>query len=440
MAGFHTVQQAGAGSLGEQTYKPLLKPGLHKIIGFAQRTQGLMVARGNPRLHSLEQLADGQVRFVNRALGTARLLLDELLAQQRIARSRIKGYRHTELARRRAQAIAAGQADAGLGIEAAARARPGLRAPGDGGLPPGLPEVGARGAGGPGPVPRSAGAGLAWPVAWPPGYQPAQQLGQVLAMSRLLAWWKYRGEKKPKTRAAEGAARAQARRSGSRRRCRRARAGSSCGTWATSCAGAWPTRHRAAPCGCRTRARVVTVGIGLEAGVAEGGAGPLPDIAPETAVCGLVGGHLPFHLGGQAPAGPAAPGIGLPPAQVRRATSRPRARCCRTSAATPPCPPARRPICSTCRGARRPSSPWACCSHSQPAGSQARGGRSRRRRRTRRTASSSRAGHRSRIRARPPRAPGARCRGVALPAFKPRRQRVAGSHSGSRTSPAAAAA
>ncbi|HBH38687.1 MAG TPA: LysR family transcriptional regulator [Curvibacter sp.] len=214
MAGFHTVQQAGAGSLGEQTYKPLLKPGLHKIIGFAQRTQGLMVARGNPlRLHSLEQLADGQVRFVNRALGTGtRLLLDELLAQQRIARSRIKGYRHTEPSHAAvAQAIAAGQADAGLGIEAAARAR-GLDF-----VPlvtedyhlvclkSALEE----------PAVQALCRVLQGPD-WPglllklPGYQPAQQLGQVLAMSRLLAWWKYRGEKKPKTRAAEGARRPRA--------------------------------------------------------------------------------------------------------------------------------------------------------------------------------------------------------------------------------------
>ncbi len=200
MAGFHTMQQAGAGSLGEQTYKPLLKPGLHKIIGFAQRTQGLMVARGNPlRLHSLQQLAEGQVRFVNRALGTGtRLLLDELLAQQRIARSRIKGYRHTEPSHAAvAQAIAAGQADAGLGIEAAARARgldfvplvtedyhlvclksaleePAVQA---------LCEV---------------LQGPDWPgqLQQLPGYRPAKQMGQVLAMSRLLAWWKYRGAKK----------------------------------------------------------------------------------------------------------------------------------------------------------------------------------------------------------------------------------------------------
>ena len=209
MAGFHTVQQVGAGSLAEQTYKPLLKPGLHKIIGFAQRTQGLMVARGNPlRLHSLQQLAEGQLRFVNRALGTGtRLLLDELLAQQRIPRSRIKGYRHTEPSHAAvAQAIAAGQADAGLGIEAAARAR-GLD------FVPLVTEdyhlVCLKSA-----LDEPAVQALCQVLQgpdWPglmrqlPGYQPAQQMGEVLAMSRLLNWWKYRGAKKK----AEPAARAQ---------------------------------------------------------------------------------------------------------------------------------------------------------------------------------------------------------------------------------------
>lgn len=213
MAGFHTVQQAGAVSLGEQTYKPLLKPGLHKLIGFAQRTQGLMVARGNPlRLHSLQQLADGQVRFVNRALGTGtRLLLDELLAQQRIARSRIKGYRHTETSHAAvAQAIAAGQADVGLGIEAAARAR-GLD------FVPLVTEdyhlVCLKSA-----LEEPAVQALCRVLQspdWPalllqlPGYRPAAQMGQVLAMSRLLAWWKYRGEKKPKAKEGTRRPRAQ---------------------------------------------------------------------------------------------------------------------------------------------------------------------------------------------------------------------------------------
>jgi len=54
MAGFHTLLGTGKKTLTERTYKPLLQPGQHKIIGFAQRTQGLMVAKGNPLgLHSI---------------------------------------------------------------------------------------------------------------------------------------------------------------------------------------------------------------------------------------------------------------------------------------------------------------------------------------------------------------------------------------------------
>jgi len=48
MAGLHTLQAAQAGSLAQRTYKPLLRPGRHKIIGFAQRSQALIVANGNP--------------------------------------------------------------------------------------------------------------------------------------------------------------------------------------------------------------------------------------------------------------------------------------------------------------------------------------------------------------------------------------------------------
>ncbi|WP_010102183.1 substrate-binding domain-containing protein, partial [Verminephrobacter aporrectodeae] len=48
LAGFHTLEQPAADSLSARIYRPLLQPGLHKIIGFAQRTQGLIVAPGNP--------------------------------------------------------------------------------------------------------------------------------------------------------------------------------------------------------------------------------------------------------------------------------------------------------------------------------------------------------------------------------------------------------
>jgi len=126
MAGFHTPRLPGPGTLAQQTYQSLLRPGLHKLIGFARRTQGLMVAPGNPlALKSLTDLQRTGARFVNRALGTGtRVLLDELLAQGGTSPSAINGYEVTEPSHAAvAQAVASGAADAGLGIEAAARSR-----------------------------------------------------------------------------------------------------------------------------------------------------------------------------------------------------------------------------------------------------------------------------------------------------------------------------
>ncbi len=123
MAGFHTLENPARGSLAEKIYKPLLKPGLHKIIGFATRTQGLIVARGNPLgLQGLQDVAGNKVRYVNRALGTGtRVLLDELLMQAALDPQRITGYSTTEPSHNAvAHAIASGAADAGLGIEVAA--------------------------------------------------------------------------------------------------------------------------------------------------------------------------------------------------------------------------------------------------------------------------------------------------------------------------------
>ena len=126
MAGFHTLQHPAPGSLAERVYKPLLQPGLHKIIGFAKRTQGLMVARGNPLgLQSLPDLKLRSARFVNRTLGSGtRVVLDELLAQSGLSAPDIQGYERTEPSHTAAaHAVASGAADAGLGIELAARAQ-----------------------------------------------------------------------------------------------------------------------------------------------------------------------------------------------------------------------------------------------------------------------------------------------------------------------------
>jgi putative molybdopterin biosynthesis protein len=126
MAGFHTRIKPARGSLSQRTYKPLLQPGRNKLIGFARRTQGLIVAPGNPLgLRTVDDLTRRGVRFVNRALGTGtRVLFDELLADAGIAPASVRGHERVEPSHAAvAHAIVTGMADAGFGIEANARVR-----------------------------------------------------------------------------------------------------------------------------------------------------------------------------------------------------------------------------------------------------------------------------------------------------------------------------
>ena len=128
VAGFHVPPLAGGSAQFAGAMKPLLKPGLHKLMGCVRRTQGLMVQRGNP-LH-LQDLADLRAgrgrapRFVNRQSGSGtRLLMDHLLAERGIAAASVLGYdgppedSHVAVA----AAVASGVGDVGPGIEAAAR-------------------------------------------------------------------------------------------------------------------------------------------------------------------------------------------------------------------------------------------------------------------------------------------------------------------------------
>ena len=126
LAGFHALVDAPPRSQTARTYRPLLKPGRHRLIGFATRSQGLIVAAGNPlRLAGVADLARRGVRFVNRARGTGtRVVLDELLAETHTSATAIDGYDRIEPSHRAvAQAVASGSADAALGIEAVARDR-----------------------------------------------------------------------------------------------------------------------------------------------------------------------------------------------------------------------------------------------------------------------------------------------------------------------------
>lgn len=201
MAGFHTLEQPGRQSVAARAYRSLLKPGLHKLIGFALRTQGLMVAPGNPlRITGLADLKRAGLRYVNRAEGTGtRVLLDELLAQAGLHATDLQGYASQEPSHTAvAQAVASNAADAGLGIEAAAREK-GLA------FVPLIQEryhlVCLKSE-----LPSPAVAALLtalksgeWQTTLQqlPGYSvDGAQSGQVLALSKVLPWWRYRQEKK----------------------------------------------------------------------------------------------------------------------------------------------------------------------------------------------------------------------------------------------------
>lgn len=195
MAGFHTRLGPVSGSLAQQTYKPLLRPGQHKLIGFATRVQGLIVAPGNPlSLGSLADVKNRRARFANRSRGTGtRVLFDDLLVECGLQASEIDGYEREEPSHAAvAEAVSSGQVDAGLGIEASAKAR-GLDF---------VPlvaeqyhlaclksklELAATRA----LVDVLRSADWQRRLARLPGYTPVQS-GEVLAMSKVLPWWSFR--------------------------------------------------------------------------------------------------------------------------------------------------------------------------------------------------------------------------------------------------------
>lgn len=198
VAGFHVPPLQGGSPQFAGAMKPLLKPGLHKLIGCLRRTQGLMVARGNPPglrgLADLVQNPGRPLRFVNRQAGSGtRLLMDHLLAASGLAPTSIAGYfdapedSHVAVA----AAVASGVADVGPGIEAAAR-QFGLDfipliaedyylvCLKDALAHPAVLKL------------RAALEGDAWVQALRslPGYEPARS-GEVLSLTQALPWWHF---------------------------------------------------------------------------------------------------------------------------------------------------------------------------------------------------------------------------------------------------------
>ena len=105
-------------------YRPWLGGRPYRLIHVAVRSQGLMVAAGNPKkLYEPKDLARPGVRFINRQPGSGtRLLLDLLLQQARVAPARISGFEQWEYTHAAIAAyVASGMADAGYGVETPAR-------------------------------------------------------------------------------------------------------------------------------------------------------------------------------------------------------------------------------------------------------------------------------------------------------------------------------
>jgi len=124
LAGTHLIDE----ETGEYNVSYLRKhlPGRKVVlVNLVYRTQGFIVPRGNPKgIRGFEDLARGDVVFVNRQAGAGtRLLTDLALRKLKIDPSQVKGYHHEEFTHMAvAAAVASGAADTGLAVLSAAQA------------------------------------------------------------------------------------------------------------------------------------------------------------------------------------------------------------------------------------------------------------------------------------------------------------------------------
>lgn len=122
LAGFHVP--VGEFKLAAQPYLKWLDPEQHALIHLAYRTQGLFIARGNPKkIQGLMDLQREDLRFVNRQTGSGtKMLLEMLLAKEAISTKSIIDYDSAEYTHAAVAAfVASNMADVGFGVETAAR-------------------------------------------------------------------------------------------------------------------------------------------------------------------------------------------------------------------------------------------------------------------------------------------------------------------------------
>ena len=121
MAGIHLLDP-DMGTYNESYIHRYFPDGDGILLRCVDRVQGLMVASGNPlNIRGFDDIA--RLRYVNRQGGSGtRILCDHLLKENKIDSSIINGYAREEFTHTAVAAqIAAGTADAGLGIYSAAK-------------------------------------------------------------------------------------------------------------------------------------------------------------------------------------------------------------------------------------------------------------------------------------------------------------------------------
>ena len=119
LAGFHLSTDPEQIAL----YRALLQPRSDRLIRFAIREQGLVLPAGNPKgVREFADIPAKRLRFVNRQRGSGtRQLIDQMLRQSHTEPAEIKGFGEEEFTHHAVAAtIAAGKADAGVAVRAAA--------------------------------------------------------------------------------------------------------------------------------------------------------------------------------------------------------------------------------------------------------------------------------------------------------------------------------
>jgi putative molybdopterin biosynthesis protein len=123
LAGCHLLD-AATGEYNLPYVRHLFPDQAMSMLTLAYREQGLLVRSGNPlRIRGVEDLSREDINIINRNRGSGtRLWLDLQFQRLGFDPGRVRGYdQEARTHTRVAEAVAAGQVDAGLGLEAAAR-------------------------------------------------------------------------------------------------------------------------------------------------------------------------------------------------------------------------------------------------------------------------------------------------------------------------------